>query len=137
MAGARQHTTPAFHLAQFITTNPKGCVWVYDAESQDVRPSSPESAGFARHFYSVRQPDGIWDNRLDDWITDVESKAEPIYRRMLASELPKDDTQEKADFAVYLALMWARTPARRRVAAETYVSLAAVATDRSCRACAL
>jgi Protein of unknown function (DUF4238) len=126
MAGPRQHTTPRFHLAQFAGNDPKGCVWVYDADSQTSRPSVPESVGVERNFYSVKRTDGTWDTTIDDWITGVESKAEPIYRRLLSGELPEDDTQEKYDFALYLAVMLARTTAHRQKAAQAYAHFAQI-----------
>lgn len=122
MPGPRQHITPVHHLAQFVGSQPKGCVWVYDRQESTTRPSSPESAGFERHFYSLKRDDGSWDTQLDDWITDVEDKAHPIYQELLRGILPVDDTQEKADFAVYLATIMGRTKATHRFLAETYAS---------------
>ena len=114
MPGRRQHITPVHHLAQFIGKHPEGCVWVYDRDEDVARPVAPESTGFENHFYSIKRDDGTWDTQFDDWITGVEDKAHPIYQEMLRGILPEDDTQEKADFAVYLATVWGRTKATRR-----------------------
>lgn len=123
MPGARQHITPVFHLTQFAGHHPKDCVWVYDRKEGSARPVAPNSAGFERHFYSVKRDDGSWDTQLDDWITGVEATAHPIYLELLAGIVPTDDAQAKADFAVYLSTIYARTKAMRRFAAETYASL--------------
>lgn len=122
MSGPRQHVTPVHHLAQFVGKSPEGCVWVYDREADVARPVAPKSTGFENHFYSIKRDDGTWDTQFDDWITSVEDKAHPIYQEMLRGILPLDDTQEKADFAVYLATVWGRTKATRRFVAETYAS---------------
>ena len=122
MPGARQHITPVHHLAQFNGKHPEGCVWVYDRNDDKMRPAAPESAGFERHFYSLKRDDGSWDTQLDDWITGVEDKAHPIYQELRKGVIPVDDTQEKADFAVYLSTIWGRTKAMRRFVAEAYAS---------------
>jgi hypothetical protein len=122
MPGSRQHITPVHHLAQFTGKHPEGCVWVYDRDEDTTRPTAPESTGFEHHFYSLKRDDGSWDTRLDEWITGVEAKAHPIYQELLRGVLPVDDTQEKADFAVYLSTIWGRTKATRRFVAEVYAS---------------
>lgn len=122
MAGPRQHITPVHYLAQFTGKNPANCVWVYDRDEGIPRPMAPTSAGFENHFYSIKRDDGTWDMQFDDWITGVEDKAHSIYIEMLRGVLPLDDSQEKADFAVYLATMWGRTKTARRFVAETYAS---------------
>jgi hypothetical protein len=87
-----------------------------------VRPSPPESTAFERHFYSLKRDDGSWDTQFDEWLTGVEDKAHPIYSDLLRGVVPVDDTQEKADFALYLATIWGRTKATRRFMAEVYAS---------------
>jgi Protein of unknown function (DUF4238) len=123
MAGPRQHITPRFHLAQFAGQHPEGCVWVYDADNGTSRACAPDGIGFERNFYSIKKADGTWDTTIDDWITGVEGKAEPIYRQLLQAELPANDTQAKYDFALYLAVLYARTKAQRRMAAQAYAGL--------------
>lgn len=123
MSGPRQHITPSFYLSQFCGSSPEGCVWVYDKQKDEPRPSDPDAVGLERHFYSVRNEDGSWNTTLDDWITGVESKAEPVFRGLLSLELPKDHSQEKYDFALYLAVLHARTKANRQLSAEIYASM--------------
>jgi hypothetical protein len=60
------------------------------------------------------------DTAIEDHLSQIESKAAPIYDALLRGDIPKDDSQEKMDFAHFLALMYVRTTAMRRMATELY-----------------
>ena len=113
----RQHFIPRLHLQHFVGTEPKGHVWTYDAQTGDVRSAIPEQTAIETHFYSAQKADGTMDTRLEEHLATVESNAAPIYKALLLGKLPKDD-QERAYFSTFLALMYARTPAMRRMFAE-------------------
>lgn len=57
------------------------------------------------------------DTRIEQHLSDVESKASPAYEELLSKHVPKE-TQARADFANFLALMHVRTPGARRMTAE-------------------
>jgi len=97
---------------------PKGQVWVYDNRSDKPRSANPDNVSVENNFYSFERDDGSWDNRLDDWITVVESKATSVYKKLLAGEIPPH-SQDKYDFAQYLALAYVRTRTMRRMSVET------------------
>jgi hypothetical protein len=118
MAGKSQHTVQRFHIAQFAGPAPKGQVWVYDNRSDKPRSANPDNVSVENNFYSFERDDGTWDNRLDDWITNVEGKATPVYMKLLADKIPPY-SQDKYDFAQYLALAYVRTRTMRRISLET------------------
>jgi hypothetical protein len=110
------HYSPVLHLRNFVGNTPAGHVWTYDKQSGKSRSSIPEETGFETHFYSVEKADGMKDTTIEKFLADVESKAAPVYRGLLEGKLPKG--QSKADFANFLAAMFARTPSLRRMFGE-------------------
>ena len=119
MSGPGHHTTQRYHLAQFAGDSPKGHVWVYDKIAGTTRSDVSENISVENHFYSIENEDGSWDTRLDDWITGVEGKSKPVYDALLKEQVPPY-SQDKYDFALYLAVSYARTRTQRRIATETY-----------------
>jgi hypothetical protein len=93
-------------------------VWVYDNRRDKPRSANPDNVSVENNFYSFERDDGTWDSRLDDWITSVEGKATPVYMKLLAGEIPPY-SQDKYDFAQYLALAHVRTRTMRRMSVET------------------
>lgn len=118
MAGKSQHTVQRFHLAQFAGDQPKGHVWIYNKHSKEPRSADSENVSIENYFYSVEREDGTWDTRLDDLITNIEAKAVPVYRELLAGNIPPY-SQPKYDFAQYLAIAYVRTKKMRRMSADT------------------
>jgi hypothetical protein len=110
-----QHTTPALHLRYFAGI--KGQVWTIDKDGAPMRSAIPEETAKERHFYSVEREDGSFDTTIEDHLADVESKAAPVYAKLASGSIP-DYSQERADFATFIALLYVRTPAMRRDAAE-------------------
>jgi hypothetical protein len=111
------HTVPRLHLQHFTGNEPAGQVWTYDAEAGREWSAIPEETSVQTHFYSVEQDDGTMDTRLEEFLAEVESKVAPIYENLLKGKLPGDE-QGRMDFAQFLALMYMRTPAMRRMAAQ-------------------
>src|SRR4051812_28594823 len=114
----RQHFIPRLHLRHFIGQQPAGQVWTYDAETGDVRSSTPENTAVETHFYSFGAADGKMDTRIEEFFANAESKAASIYTSLLSGIIPPADSQERADFATFIALMYARTPTMRRMHGE-------------------
>jgi hypothetical protein len=114
----RQHFIPILHLKHFVGADPKGQVWTYDAESGEVRSATPENTAVQTHFYSVERDGGVMDTRVEDCLAEIESRAAPGYEALLRAEIPAKDAQARADFATFLAVMYVRTPAMRRISGE-------------------
>ena len=118
MPTKRQHYIPRLHLRHFAGDTPKGRVWTYDAQAGTVRSATPENTAVQSHFYSIEADDGSMDTRVEDILALAESNAAPVYETLLRNEVPKNDTENRANFAYFLSLMYVRTPAMRRMAAE-------------------
>jgi hypothetical protein len=118
MSGPGHHIIQRYHLAQFAGDQPKGQVWIYNKKTGTMRSDIPENISVENNYYSIEAPDG-WDTRFDDWITDVEGKAKPVYDQLLAEQIP-DYSQAKYDFSVYLALTHVRTRTQRRATTDFY-----------------
>lgn len=113
-----QHFVPCLHLRQFIGSQPKGQVWTYNKNTGVKWSTIPEETGKQTHFYSSENEDGAYDTRLELLLAQSESEAAPVYRDMVNGKLPQEQSQEKADFASFLALAYVRTPAVRDDAAR-------------------
>jgi Protein of unknown function (DUF4238) len=112
-----QHTIPRLHLQHFVGPEPAGQVWTYDAISGKRWSRVPEETCVQTHFYSAERSDGATDTRLEEFLSQVESRAAPVYEALLKKRLPRD--QARADFAQFLALMHCRTTTMRRMAAKS------------------
>ncbi|MCP3732995.1 DUF4238 domain-containing protein [Sphingomonas sp. MG17] len=112
-----QHYVPRLHLRHFRGEAPKNMVWTYSKSRGTVRPSRVEETGFKRNFYSVQTDDGVYNDDLDNALSDIENKAAPVYERLLAGEIPQG--QDRADFASFVATCYSRSPAMVRGYAES------------------
>lgn len=113
----RQHFIPRMHLQHFAGPEPKGHVWTYDAQTGQARHTIPEETGLESHFYSVESDDGTMDTRIEAMLSEAETRAAPVYGLLLKGETP-GETQDRMNFAEFLALMYLRTPTMRRMNAE-------------------
>ena len=114
-----QHFIPRLHLQHFAGQSPKGQVWTYDAVVGKAWSSILEETAVQTHFYSAEKDDGSMDTRFEEFLSEVESAAAPVYKRLLRGVILKD-SQARVDFAQFLALMHVRTPAMRRMHAEIH-----------------
>ncbi len=104
----RQHYVPRLHLKHFVGESPRGMVWTYDMWRERFRPSKPDGTGAQSNFYSVLDEGGVYLDDLDDWLTDVEQKADHPYHRLINGELPVG--QERADLCTFVASLFVRSP---------------------------
>ncbi len=111
-----QHFVPRLHLQHFTGDAPKNMIWTYSKRRDGPRPSRVEEAGFQKNYYSVRSGDGVYHDGIDELLTDIENKAAAPYRQLLAGEIPSG--QARADFAVFVATSYSRSPAQIRSWAE-------------------
>lgn len=114
----RQHYVPQLHLKRFVGDQPKGMIWTHDMERSKTRPCVPAETGFGTNFYSIQDQGGEWYDGLDEWLRDVENKAEEGYAKLLEGETPQG--QLRADFATFLSSLYVRSPAMIRASAEGY-----------------
>jgi hypothetical protein len=113
----RQHTIPRLHLQHFAGA--EGRVFNYDAIAGKVWAATPEETAVETHFYSAELADGSIDTSIEAHLSQIESSAAPVYVGLLSGRIPGQN-QERADFAHFLGLIYSRTGAMRRMAAELY-----------------
>lgn len=102
-------------------------VWTYDSHLGTMRCSTVENTGAEQNFYSVRQEDGSYFDDLDNWLTSVESAATAPYRTLLGGDFPTG--QARMDFAVFVASLYARSPAMIRAHAQAYAQAIQIDMD--------
>jgi len=113
------HTIPRLHLQHFVGLEPHGQVWTYDKTTGREWSAIPEETSVQTHFYSAEQADGTMDTRIEEFLGRVESNAAPVYEQLLAHRVP-NVSQERVYFAEFLAFMYTRTTAMRRMAAHAF-----------------
>lgn len=111
-----QHVIPRLHLQHFADAS--GLVWTYDKHSGRVWAAAAEETAVESHFYSGELPDGTMDVRIEEVIGRIESAAAPVYSALLDGKIPAMAAPERAAFAHFLGLMYARTRPMRRMAGE-------------------
>jgi hypothetical protein len=107
----RHHFIPQFYLRKFATLNPKEAICTSDMVTGECRASAANATAYETHCYSVTLPDGSRTDELENWISEVESKAAPILEKLIAGD--RISEQEKADFAAFMALMVVRADSWR------------------------
>jgi len=117
MVPKAHHTIPRLHLQHFAGVDPAGQVWAYDAMTGRSWSAIPEETAVQTHFYSAERDDGTMNTRIETFLAEVEGRAAPVYEGLLDGTIP-GASQERVDFAQFLALMYTRTTAMRRVAAQ-------------------
>jgi len=113
-----QHVIPRMHLQHFAGSRPPGQVWTFNKNSGAAWSAVPEETAKQTHFYSVEKDDGTYDTRIEEFLSECEGKAAPTYERLITGIPPPANSQEKADFALFAALLHVRTASMRRDAGE-------------------
>lgn len=81
MSKKRQHTVPRFYLDGFVEHG--GGIWQYPRDQSKPIQISSRSSAVGKHFYTYRMGDGSRTTALEDALSNVESKAAPVIRRLL------------------------------------------------------
>jgi len=113
----RQHHVPRFVLRRFASPL-TGNIWNYDKQTGRVWLASIEDTACERHLYSITMDDGQHNTDIEDLISKIENIAAPLYERIIAGEVLSG--QERYNFSSFLAIMFVRTNAFRRLYAELH-----------------
>ncbi|WP_295560190.1 DUF4238 domain-containing protein [uncultured Sphingomonas sp.] len=112
-----QHYVPRLHLQHFRGHSPKNMIWTYSKSRETARPSRIEETGLQKNYYSLLDDSGSYNDTIDQMLQEIESKAAEPYRSLLAGNIPHG--QERANFAVFIASCFSRSPALIRSYAES------------------
>jgi Protein of unknown function (DUF4238) len=110
----RQHYVPRMYLRHFKAVDSR--VWVYDTKNDTQLPLALENVAVQKHFYTYEGADGTLHPELELALGEVESKSAPIFDNLLSGRPISRDS--KAILSGFLATMYLRTPAIRRLAAD-------------------
>ena len=110
----RQHHVPRFYLEHFTDQN--GDVWTYDNLKNTIRNSIPNETANETNLYSGLNDQGEYDDSIEKLLAGIEFKAAAIYPKVLRNE--NITGQERADFAVFIATLYSRSPSLMNSYAE-------------------
>ena len=95
----RQHTVARRYLKGFTVDEDQ--LIQYDREMSTCYPVSVDDASVVKRIYSIQQPNGEWDDSIEDYFMQLEGDAGPILENLIAGQTPTKS--EKCVFALYLA----------------------------------
>ncbi|MDO8140428.1 MAG: DUF4238 domain-containing protein [Candidatus Brocadiales bacterium] len=104
----KHHYLPSFYLKGFTKLD-SNCLWVYEKDSLNVRPSSPENEGCQRFYHTFVTHEGNRDtNSIEDYFGKIETKTglilADIHRRQKLTE------QDRKELALFISFMLTRVP---------------------------
>ena len=114
MVKEAQHTVSRFYLRGFTPKLGEKTFWQHNRRSRRIHRVSPSKATTSSHFYSVRLPDGNWDDSIEDWLQDIETAAAPALKSLAAGTEP--DSQSRVRLAAFIGAMLYRTTWTRQIA---------------------
>ncbi|MCG8561489.1 MAG: DUF4238 domain-containing protein [Hyphomicrobiales bacterium] len=113
----KQHFVPRFYLENFAISDSSKKIWTYDTQWNRLYGRVARETAVETNFYSFKDEDGQYRDDIEIWLSHVEGKAAGLYSKVLAGEILNG--QERADFAMFLATLYARSPSILRVLGET------------------
>ncbi|MDZ4733669.1 MAG: DUF4238 domain-containing protein [Nitrospirota bacterium] len=113
----RHHQIPEFYLKRFAAPD-TGQVWNYDKQKGQAWPASVDSTAVESHLYSLTGEDGLHHTEIEDAISSIEGIGAPLLERIIAGDELLG--QERYNFASFVAIMFVRTNAFRRLYAELH-----------------
>lgn len=126
------HIIPKMSLKHFVDSSQKKHVWTYDVKQNKWWDSKPEETATQGNFYTIIDEEGNYHDDLERWLSDVESKATPVYKGLLKGNIPCG--QERIDFATFLSSLYARSPVQLKIYGQlmgvsNHLALKAIASD--------
>ena len=111
-----QHIVPRKYLSRFADpTTPaemEPYLWIVDRGDGTIRRKSPKKLTVQSYFYSFDDEHGEKNHEVENFLSLIEGKADPVLEQLSDGREPADLTpEERAYTSVYLALLQQRTPA--------------------------
>jgi len=101
----RHHFLPRFYLEGFSRD---GWLWLCDRERKHFRKSNPEKTAIIRDFYVLENKSGEKDYSVEQAFSLIEGKASEVIHKLERCE--GIEPKERADLALFVALLMTRTP---------------------------
>ncbi len=97
----RQHTVAKSYLRGFVRENAHGDTLVqYDKQEGTSCLVKPADASIWKFGYSFKNADGSWNNRAEENLSKIESKAMPVIRKL--NTTTRLSSQERINLALFL-----------------------------------
>jgi Protein of unknown function (DUF4238) len=130
----QQHFVTAAYLVGFTPENRRDSkLFVYERNSDKVFRSISDEAAKRRNYYSIPQNDGGFNDIADTMLTDLEGKAMPALKKLLAGDY-KLSQIERALLSLLIAFQEFRTPWARASFQKMEVHLAQATMQMVARA---
>jgi hypothetical protein len=125
----RHHFVPQFYLRGFTSRQAPGQIFVYDKDTGSSLATSVKNAAVKRDYYRLN---GVIEGDhspyvLEDAFSQNESKSKHILEKLISRDSLTND--ERAEWAVFMALLHLRGPAARMMAAEAIAYASKTAMD--------
>jgi len=106
---ADQHTVPKFYLTGFLDPGSRAKrLEIFSKQFGRWLRKAPKSAAVVKHFYSLKQPDGLYDTSIETWLNEsVENPAVIPFRRLARGECVSGD--QRSAIAMFIGLLLVRT----------------------------
>lgn len=101
----RHHYLPEFYLRGFA---PDGLLHVYDRADKAYRKQTPKNTAVESHFYTIENEDGERSAAVEGLLAQVDDAAANVIAKVIARDALSD--RERADLALFVALLRSRTP---------------------------
>jgi Protein of unknown function (DUF4238) len=101
----RHHYLPEFFLNGFCRN---GKLWLFDRPRDGFREQTPENTGVKRLYYAFEDQAGTRHSEIETFLSRVEGDAKHCVDRLRAGHVLSQE--ERAKFAMFLALMHTRVP---------------------------
>lgn len=83
-------------------------LWLYDRERKEFRHQPPNKTAVEKDYYTVLNKDGEKDFGIEEFLSQIESRAKPVIAKLEARENITPD--ERFNLACFVSLLMCRTP---------------------------
>lgn len=101
----RHHYLPRFYLDGFAKD---GLVSIFDREKDEIRRQQPKDTTVIGHFYTMEDDLGRRRYEVEAMLSEYEGKAASVIKKLATKQ--EIDSEERTDFAIFVALAAMRTP---------------------------
>jgi len=111
----QQHYLPKKAYLKFFEVPDKpGSIWLYQ-RSKNPQLTSINRVAKERHLYSFRNPDGTYNQAIEEWLAKIEELARPVLEKLncIQEDQIIITVGEKERLARFIALQFVRTPGLR------------------------
>lgn len=105
----RHHYLPQFYLRRF--TGEDGFLSLFDRETKTFRKQMPLNTALEMDFHTVVNKQGVKTDRIEQILSELESGAKDVIQRLDERQTGWKNQEERAAFALFIALFYTRTPA--------------------------